>query len=184
MANLILAAENMVNQDYIEIEFSPAGWRILKDERKDKNDVFCGYLMDTEDAPQTADPAACESLIKYFFDHPKTLPGVGEFVQKRYLKNYSIQDRERIGNDGEEGLYAQKSGHPLLDVMTAAEAADLWGLSRVTVVQACTGHQGRAPRLQKNECRKSGGTWMVTRAGMRRIFGLDKEEKRESGIVK
>lgn len=60
----------------------------------------------------------------------------------------------------------------LLEVMTTKEAAELWGKSQVAVKHLCTGIQGRPPRLQEGaECRKSGGTWLVTRQGMERIYG-------------
>lgn len=59
----------------------------------------------------------------------------------------------------------------LTDIMTTSEAANLWGLSQTSVKQLCTGAQGRPPRLTVTECRKSGGTWLVTRAGMTRLYG-------------
>lgn len=57
------------------------------------------------------------------------------------------------------------------DVYTASEAAKEWGVAQVTVIQACSGYKGRPARLTPKECRKSGGTWLVTRAGMQRLFG-------------
>ena len=64
----------------------------------------------------------------------------------------------------------------LLEVMTTKEAAELWEKSQVAVKHLGTGIQGRPPRLQEgSECRKSGGTWLVTRQGMERIYGkIDK----------
>lgn len=47
--------------------------------------------------------------------------------------------------------------------MAATEAATLWGLEASTVKRAC--QQGRMP------ARKSGGTWLVTKAGMERVYG-------------
>ena len=62
------------------------------------------------------------------------------------------------------------------DVMTTSEAAELWGVSKTTVKHLCTGIQGRPPRLIVDvECRKSGGTWLVTREGMQRIYGQMKK---------
>lgn len=58
------------------------------------------------------------------------------------------------------------------DVMTTKEAAAIWGRSQVGIKQLCTGLQGRPPRLILDvECRKSGGTWLVTKAGMTRLYG-------------
>ena len=62
------------------------------------------------------------------------------------------------------------AGHEILlmfgDVMTTQEAAERWGKSPVAGKHLCTGIQGRSPRLTAEECRKSGGVWLVTRAGM------------------
>ena len=62
----------------------------------------------------------------------------------------------------------------LNNVMTATEAAKRWGLYRRTITNACTGQKGLPPRLKPNECRKSEGTWLVTRAGMERLYGKEK----------
>lgn len=59
------------------------------------------------------------------------------------------------------------------DVMTTAEAAERWGVSQTSVKHLCTGVQGRPPRLTNEECRKSGRTWLVTRAGMERLYGKE-----------
>jgi hypothetical protein len=60
------------------------------------------------------------------------------------------------------------------DIMTTAEAAERWGISPVSVKHLCTGLQGRPPRLTKEECRKSGNTWLVTRQGMERLYGPER----------
>lgn len=66
-------------------------------------------------------------------------------------------------------------GKELLNhVMTVAEAAKRWGKSVVTVRQACTGYKKAAPRFRENEARRSGATWLVTRDGMTRVFGPEK----------
>lgn len=58
------------------------------------------------------------------------------------------------------------------DIMTTQEAGEQWNLSASTVKGLCTGVQGRPPRLIVNEeCRKSGKIWLVTRAGMERLYG-------------
>lgn len=60
------------------------------------------------------------------------------------------------------------------DVMTAAEAAERWGVSPVTVKQACSGQRNTPPRFTSDECRKSKGTWLVTKKGMERVYGMAK----------
>ncbi len=65
--------------------------------------------------------------------------------------------------------------HELVDVMTTAEAAERWGLSAITLKQACSGQKGLPPRFKEEEFRKSGRTWLVTRAGMERLYGKEKQ---------
>ena len=60
------------------------------------------------------------------------------------------------------------------DVMTSAEAAERWGISPVTVKQACSGQRSTPPRFTSDECRKSKGTWLVTKQGMERVYGMEK----------
>ena len=61
------------------------------------------------------------------------------------------------------------------DVMTTTEAAQRWNVTTQTVKLACSGQKGYPPRLKENECNKSGGTWLVTRQGMERLYGPEKE---------
>ena len=60
------------------------------------------------------------------------------------------------------------------DVLTSAEAAERWGISPVTIKQACAGQRNTPPRFTKSECRKSKGTWLVTKQGMERVYGTMK----------
>lgn len=57
------------------------------------------------------------------------------------------------------------------DVMTTKEASEIWGLSQVTIKKACTGQKGYPPKFRENECKKSGGTWLITKQGMIRVYG-------------
>lgn len=57
------------------------------------------------------------------------------------------------------------------EVMTAAEAAEKWGKAPITVQQACSGYKGAASRFTPEEARKAGRIWLVTRAGMERLYG-------------
>ena len=61
------------------------------------------------------------------------------------------------------------------DVFTASEAARVWELHSRTVLNACTGQKGLPPRFNESECQKSGGTWLVTRQGMERLYGAPKK---------
>lgn len=59
----------------------------------------------------------------------------------------------------------------LKEVMTAAEAAVIWKKSPVTIQQACSGYKKAPPRFTEKEARKAGRIWLVTRAGMERLYG-------------
>ena len=60
----------------------------------------------------------------------------------------------------------------LQNVLTTSEAAELWGLGKATIKQACSGQKGIRPLLVLDvECRKSGNAWLVTIAGMERVYG-------------
>lgn len=59
------------------------------------------------------------------------------------------------------------------DVMTTLEAGELWGVTPNSLKQNC---QGRVKNgFKENEFRKSGRIWLVTRAGMERLYGKEKE---------
>ena len=58
------------------------------------------------------------------------------------------------------------------EVMTLEEAAELWSRTTDSIRQACISRQGRAPRFVIGvEARQSKRIWLVTRAGMERVFG-------------
>ena len=59
------------------------------------------------------------------------------------------------------------------DVMTTLEAGERWGVTPNSLKQNC---QGRVKNgFKENEFRKSGRTSLVTRAGMERLYGKEKE---------
>lgn len=66
--------------------------------------------------------------------------------------------------------------NPLNEVMTAAEAAEKWGKAPITVQQACSGYRKSSPRLTSDEARKAGRIWLVTRAGMERLYGPEPKQ--------
>ena len=59
----------------------------------------------------------------------------------------------------------------LENIMTAKEAAERWRVAPITIRQACSGYKKSPPRFTEAEARKSGGTWLVTRAAMERLYG-------------
>ena len=58
---------------------------------------------------------------------------------------------------------AEEPDKALIEVFTATEAAQLWGLDASTVKKAC--------QQNRTECKKSAGTWLVTRSGMEKLYG-------------
>lgn len=69
----------------------------------------------------------------------------------------------------------EKCKNILDDVFTAKEAAERWGIDRSTVTYSCTGQKGYPPRFRDEECRKYNSIWLVTRAGMERLYGKEGE---------
>lgn len=62
------------------------------------------------------------------------------------------------------------------DVLSLSEAAERWGVSATTIKFSCLGQKGYPPRFHKGEYRKSGGIWLVSRQGMERLYGEEKEK--------
>ena len=62
--------------------------------------------------------------------------------------------------------------NPVEEVMTLEEAAERWGKSTDSLRQACIERQGRPPRFKiGTEARRSKRIWLVTCAGMERLYG-------------
>ena len=59
----------------------------------------------------------------------------------------------------------------LQHVMTFPEACKRWNLGESTLRKAA-----RSGRFLENEARKSEKTWLVTRAGMERLYGKEPEK--------
>lgn len=58
------------------------------------------------------------------------------------------------------------------EVMSLEEAAERWGKTTDSLRQACIERQGRPPRFKIGlEARRSKRIWLVTRAGMQRLYG-------------
>lgn len=60
------------------------------------------------------------------------------------------------------------------EVMTTAEAAKRWGATQNALCQNCMGRVKNG--FREGEFRKSGRTWLVTRAGMERLYGEQKND--------
>lgn len=64
----------------------------------------------------------------------------------------------------------------LQEVMTAAEAAQRWHKADITVRQACSGYKKSPSRFRDDEIRRSGKVWLITVAGMTRVFGEEPKD--------
>lgn len=104
--------------------------------------------------------------MDYTYYHHLFINELGQ-LQYRYIARFCVGDSFDIMD---KKLYFE-------DVMTTKEVAERWGRSPVSIKQLCTGAQGRPPRLiVGEECRKSGGTWLITKQGIERLFGPEKEQ--------
>jgi len=94
------------------------------------------------------------------------------------LRLHSIYAPITVRNYILESIYDYKNvfkkwfGLTIDTIYTAPEAARLWGIDESTVKKAC--QQGR---FTEEEARKSGGTWLVTIAGMERVYGQKPDAK-------
>lgn len=55
------------------------------------------------------------------------------------------------------------------DVMTTQEAGEIWDMPADSIKQVCLGRYRGG--FTEEEARKSGKMWLVTRAGMTRVYG-------------
>lgn len=74
------------------------------------------------------------------------------------------------------------------DVFTITEAAELMEINISTLKRHVVGGPTSAPLFWKSEARKSGGTWIVTRKGLDRVYenkhgGLDAIPEERADII-
>lgn len=92
------------------------------------------------------------------------------FVRKAIFNMMDAEDNpqepEEPQKDPEEEIWKDEP-------FTVEDAALRWGVSVKEINDVITGRNG--PRFGLRECKKIGSTiWLVTRAGMERIFGKEK----------
>ena len=63
----------------------------------------------------------------------------------------------------------------LEDVMTTQEAGERWGIPTDSIKQCCLKRYVNK-QFTDEECRKSGKSWLVTVAGMTRLYGEEKTD--------
>ena len=89
------------------VKFSEDGWDVVSDDRKAQD----RYLHLDASAPggipdDLTEPVKIQ-LMRYLYKHHHDLPGLGVPPQIKYFRGYSLDDVERLGNDGEHGYYNQ-----------------------------------------------------------------------------
>lgn len=103
-ASTVLMADEtrIIGQDEICIvEFNETGFKVVQDTRR----VKVGYLHICDLSAGEITDACRDQIIKYLFNHPAGLPGVGKTPQHKYFAGLKTVDVERIGNEGKNGYY-------------------------------------------------------------------------------
>jgi hypothetical protein len=89
------------------VRFTEAGWELVEDTR---DTTGVGYLHCYFEGDYVAAKTVTEkvrnNIIRYFFKHELSLPGLGASPQEQYFQGLSREDRETIGNDGVKAYYA------------------------------------------------------------------------------
>lgn len=85
-----------------EVKFDENGWELINDTRNGKD----GYLHVADNAPEEITEKLCKNLIKYIYQHEAGIfPGLGATPQSKYLSGYSVEEKEKIGNNGKRAFY-------------------------------------------------------------------------------
>lgn len=86
--------------------------------------------------------------------------------EKPYFEEHSIATLAALANKKP----VVKAPKAVVDqVFTDSEAAKLWEVGLTAVIKACQG--GGLNRFNERECRNSDGTFLISEAGMNRLFG-------------
>ena len=84
-----------------------------------------------------------------------------------FINNYSIDSTVIINKKGPRTMKINFE-----DVMTTQEASERYHRTAHTIKQACD-----SGRLTNEECRKSGGVWLITREDMERLYGKEQPKQ-------
>lgn len=100
----------------IVMEFAESGWSVAEDTRSEGSVGGYLHIGQIEDGDVSADEVTEKvrnNMVKYFFYHgsivfnnPKKLPALGATPQRQYMSELSIEEREAIGNKGNQAFYA------------------------------------------------------------------------------
>jgi hypothetical protein len=111
-----------------------------------------------------------EFAIVYYIDGTYFVTDSWTWLEKQPTSFEEIAKYKWIDHWGQEAI--MQDGLPVIcpfaleSVLTAAEAEREWNLKPSTVRAACL-HE----RFRKEEARRSGRDWLVTVAGMERLYG-------------
>lgn len=119
------------------------------------------------------DPFLSISIIIYeiFISNVITVKCSANFRGSRFtinfIDNYSIDSTVIVNKKGPRTMKINFE-----DVMTTQEASERYHRTAHTIKQACD-----SGRLTANECRKSGGVWLIAREGMERLYGKEQPKQ-------
>lgn len=95
-----------------------------------------------------------------------------EFIYQYVPERFSVEEGFRYLSEktaiGEKLFPINIKKVTIYEIYTASEASELWGLERSAVRKAIDRNKFEK---ELGEIRKSGGTWLVTKEAMERVFG-------------
>ena len=146
-------------------------WRIVNKDRA----VLCKYGIEVMDASGATMIDPFETEEKCFEWIKKNIDKDGVYIDGRLAKHKKALEEKIMKKIPDNKIYNFRKIVELekqLDgnIMTFSEAQKKWGLGKSTLREA-----QRNNRFKEGEVRKSGGTWLVTEAAMRRLYGEPKQ---------
>lgn len=105
----ILTTFKLEDEGVCKIRFTEKGWRVISS-TLEAEEMRESFLHLTEESAAEITEACRDQIIRYRFcqwnkekkGSPKVFPGLGESVEKKYLKGLSHDEQERIGNGGKK----------------------------------------------------------------------------------
>lgn len=94
------------------IRFDEQGYEVIEDtvpryiHSFSKGHFNGGYLHISDESAPVITDACRDQIVRYMFNRPRNLPGLGATPQHRYFQDLTTEDIERIGNDGKRSYYA------------------------------------------------------------------------------
>jgi len=107
----LLYAAPVIGSGRFVMEFGEGYWKII--ENTYEPGAIGGYLHVGPGSAEEITDEVRDTIIKYdywydehIFDDAQNYRPIGATPQLKYMGNLSLRDKERIGNNGEKGIYA------------------------------------------------------------------------------